>query len=151
MSNKGFTHAELRGWFREIEGEQFPDVLGIIPLKNAVLLPGGVLSITAGREKTLALPKKIDTKITPVGIATQRSPEMEDPQFEDLYDIGTVGRIIKIQRVDANSFLLIVHGLTRVKLDHFTRSDLYWEAAVSPVEELGQDTIEAREMSRAVK
>ncbi len=151
MSKSAKPQPELLAWFREIAEHEYPEELGIIPLRNAILLPGGVLPITAGRTKTLELLKAIDAKSTPVGIATQKSPEVEDPRFEDLHELGTVGRIIKIQQVSAETFRIIVHGLARFRIDRLVQSEPFWKARVSKPEEAGKDSIEARELVRAVK
>ncbi len=151
MSRIGKPQPELLAWFHQVSQDAFPRSLGIIPLRNAVLLPGGVLSITAGRPKTLALLRSIDPKTDPVGIATQKSPAVEDPGFADLHEFGTVGRIIKIQKVNADALLIIVHGLARFKLDSLVQLEPYWKAEISAVEETGKGGIEASELAKAVK
>ncbi len=151
MSKFEKPRPELLAWFREMAQGRFPPQLGIIPLRNAVLLPGGVLSITAGRPKTLALLRAIDPKTDPVGIATQKSPEVEDPGFEDLHELGTVGRIIKMQKVSSDAFLIIVHGLARFELDALIQREPYWVAGVSEVHETRKESIEAVELAKAVK
>lgn len=149
--SKSELKPELLAWFHEIKHESFPETLGIIPLRNAVLLPGGVLSITAGRSKTLALLHALDARTTPVGIVTQKSAETEDPGFDDLHRIGTIGRIIKIQKVNPEAFLIIVHGLARFTLEELVKQEPYWQAKVSPVEEPGKDAAVMKELSGAVK
>lgn len=126
---------ERIAWLQEFGQGAFPKELPVIPLRNAVLLPGGVLSITAGRPKTLALLKDLEPNVTPVGIVTQKSADVEDPTIYDMHDIGTVGRVIKVQRVNDEAFLIIVHGMARFKMEELIHAEPYWKARVSPVEE----------------
>lgn len=133
---------ERIAWLQEFGSGEFPRELPVIPLRNAVLLPGGVLSITAGRPKTLALLKDLEPGVTPVGIVTQKSAEVEDPTVFDMHEIGTVGRVIKIQRVNDEAFLIIVHGMARFKMEELLHTDPYWKAKVLPVEETGKKSVE---------
>lgn len=142
---------ERIAWLQEFDASEFPRELPVIPLRNAVLLPGGVLSITAGRPKTLALLKDLVPGETPVGIVTQKSAEVEDPSVFDMHDIGTVGRVIKIQRVNDEAFLIIVHGLARFRMDSLVHAEPYWKARVSPVEETNKGSVETEALVQNLK
>lgn len=142
---------ERIAWLQEFGQGAFPKELPVIPLRNAVLLPGGVLSITAGRPKTLALLKDLEPNVTPVGIVTQKSAEVEDPTIYDMHDIGTVGRVIKIQRVNDEAFLIIVHGMARFKMDELIHAEPYWKARVSPVEETNKGSVETEALTSNLK
>jgi len=50
-----------------------PDVLPILPLKNAILFPGVVLPITVGREQSIRLIREYNKKSKIIGTATQKS------------------------------------------------------------------------------
>lgn len=145
------SKSERNAWLAEIQAEKFPEELAIIPLRNAVLLPGGMLSITAGRPKTLALLKDLEHKSTPVGIVTQRSADVEDPTVADLHEVGTVARVVKVQRVNEEAFLIIVHGLVRFHLDGLLQTDPYWKASISPVVESGREGLEAEALTQSLK
>ena len=72
--------------------------LPLLPLRNGVFFPGGVITLNVGRPKSIALIKAADPTETLLAIVTQKDPEIEDPSEEDLYRIGTLARILKIQK-----------------------------------------------------
>lgn len=115
-----------------IEGQQS---LPLLPLRNGVFFPGGVISLNVGRQKSIALIKAADPTETMLAIITQRDPEIEDPQEADLYRVGTLARILKIQKTGRSTYSLMVQGVQRIELDRILSDDPYWVAEVTPVEE----------------
>src|SRR6478609_11830863 len=88
----------------ENESEQdknivIPDSLPILPLRNTVLFPGVVIPITVGRDKSISLIKDAYKSKSPIGVATQLDANVEDPEFGDLYQVGTVAQIMKMLRM----------------------------------------------------
>ena len=145
------SKSDLGNWLQELGARGFPEELPIIPLRNAVLLPGGTLSITAGRPKTLALLKELVPASTPVGIVTQKSADVEDPSLEDLHEIGTVARVVKVQRVNDDAFLIIVHGMVRFHMDELVQQEPFWRAKASQVVENEKETVETEALGQSLK
>lgn len=95
----------------------FPDILPILPLKNTVLFPGVVLPITVGRKKSLKLINDSYKKDKIIGTISQVDPNIEDPEFKDLYRIGTVAKIIKILEMPDDTTSIIIQGQKRFELN----------------------------------
>src|ERR687888_1673543 len=70
-----------------INKEDIPQVLPILPLRNSVFFPGGVLPLAVGRQKTIALIKDAVRDDQVIGVVTQRRAEEEDPGAQDLYSM----------------------------------------------------------------
>ena len=70
--------------------------LPVLPLRNMVLFPGVFLPITVGRKMTLRLVHEAEKKNLDIAVVCQKKAETEDPKFEDLHDIGTVARIVRV-------------------------------------------------------
>lgn len=109
--------------------------LPLLPLRNGVFFPGGVITLNVGRPKSIALIKAADPTETLLAIITQRDPEIEEPKEEDLYRVGTLARILKIQKTGRNTYSLMVQGIQRIVLETITSDDPYWIAEVRPVAE----------------
>ena len=56
-----------------------PGELPILPLRNSVFFPGGVLPLAVGRKKTIALIKEAVRDDSLIGVVSQRRAEDEDP------------------------------------------------------------------------
>ena len=94
-----------------------PDVLPILPLRNTVLFPGVVIPITVGREKSLRLVQEVYKKNKILGAIAQKDGNIEDPELEDLYEVGTVAQILKILEMPDGSTSVIIQGRKRFLLD----------------------------------
>src|SRR2546430_10562078 len=70
-----------------INKEDIPQVLPILPLRNSVFFPGGVLPLAVGRQKTIALIKDPVRDDQVIGVVTQRKAEEEDPGAADRHPV----------------------------------------------------------------
>ncbi len=116
----------------EIKNQQ---TLPLLPLRNGVFFPGGVITLNVGRSKSIDLIKSATPSETLLAIVTQRDPEIEDPEEEDLYRVGTLARILKLQQTGRSTFSLMVQGIQRLVLDKLVSKEPYWMADVTLVEE----------------
>src|SRR5574342_477673 len=78
------TVAPVMGPPAFINKEDIPQALPILPLRNSVFFPGGVLPLAVGRQKTIALIKDAVRDDQVIGVVTQRKAEEEDPGAADL-------------------------------------------------------------------
>jgi Lon protease-like protein len=115
--------------------EDMPAVLPILPLRNSVFFPGGVLPLAIGRQKTIALLKDAIRDDQIIGVVTQRRAEEEDPGSSDLYLIGTVARIVKLMKMGEDNYSLVVQGLARVRVLELVQQSPYLKARVEAVED----------------
>src|SRR6187397_730925 len=117
-----------------------PDELPILPLRDTVLYPNSFMPLAVARESSVKL---IDDAITAgklVGVFTQRDAGVEEPQKDDLYEVGTASHIHKMFKLPDGSLRLIVQGLARVTLDEVTETRPYLRARVSPATEVFDDS-----------
>lgn len=79
------------------------DELPLIPLRNMVLFPGVVLPVSVGRTKTLRLIRSAFNNNEEILVATQKDARKEEPELNDLYEIGTIAKIIRILEMPDNT------------------------------------------------
>jgi len=118
----------------EMNQEKTPDELSILPLKNTVLFPGVVIPITVGRDKSIKLVQDANRGNKTIGVISQKDNKIEDPIQEQLYEIGTIARILKIFRMPDGNTTVIIQGKKRFKLLEVTAFDPYLKALISPYE-----------------
>ncbi|MHC4345017.1 MAG: LON peptidase substrate-binding domain-containing protein, partial [Planctomycetota bacterium] len=58
-----------------------PDVIGILPIRNAVAFPGTVTPLAIGRERSRRLLEATKPNESIIGLVTQRDPETDKPDF----------------------------------------------------------------------
>src|ERR671923_247519 len=118
-----------------INKEDIPQVLPILPLRNSVFFPGGVLPLAVGRQKTIALIKDAVRDDQVIGVVTQRKAEEEDPGAEDLHKMGTVARIVKLLKMGEDNYSLVVQGLARFRVVELVQEHPYLKARIEAVED----------------
>ncbi len=119
-----------------------PAELPILPLRGTVAYPDLVIPLVVGRDRSIRLIDEAMAKDRMIGILTQRNAEIEDPDEEDLYTLGTVASIMKMVKMVDGSQRIVVQGLCRFKLIEFTSKEPHLEAKVLPIFEEYQRDIE---------
>jgi Lon protease-like protein len=107
------------------EDEIFPDSLPILPLKNTVLFPGIVTPITIGRDKSIRAVQKAYEDNRLIGVLSQKDVKIESPSARDLYQTGTVARILKLLKMPDGSTTAILQGRKRFHLESMVSEDPY--------------------------
>lgn len=116
------------------QDEVFPDTLPILPLKNTVLFPGIVTPITIGRDKSIRAVQRAYDNGRFIGVLSQRDMKFEAPGPNDLHDIGTVARILKLLKMPDGSTTAILQGRKRFKLVRMVTEDPYMEGEIKVLE-----------------
>ena len=89
------------------------ETLPVLPLRNAVLFPAAVVPINVGRARSVRLVEELaHTEVRLIAVVTQRTPETEDPGEADLYSVGTVARIVKVIKLGASNYSVLLQGIT---------------------------------------
>lgn len=121
---------------QNMDSEEIPDVLSILPLRNTVLFPGVVIPITVGRDKSIKLIKEAYKGTRIIGVVSQKDQAIEDPDFEQLNKIGTVAYIIKMLRMPDGSTTVIIQGKKRFELNEILQTEPYIKASITPFAEV---------------
>jgi len=114
----------------EMEKEETPESLPILPLRNTVLFPGVVIPITVGRDKSISLIQDANKGDKIIGVISQTDDTVEDPNKEQLFEVGTVARILKIFKMPDGNTTAIIQGKKRFKLNEITEFEPYIRATV---------------------
>jgi ATP-dependent Lon protease len=70
-----------------------------------------------------------------VGIVSQRDADVDEPGFEDIYDVGTVARVVKVIRISASNYSVVLHGLSRLRIAAKVGLEPYMRAKVRRIAE----------------
>ena len=123
----------------EINNENLPEVLPILPLRNTVLFPGVVIPITAGRDKSIQLLKDANNGSKTIGVVSQKEEEVENPSIKDINKIGVVARILRVLKMPDGNTTVILQGKKRFKIADVVTEDPYLSAKITEVPEARPD------------
>ena len=90
----------------EMNNEELPNSLPILPLRNTVLFPGVVIPISAGRDKSIKLINDANAGNKIIGVVAQKNEEDEDPTKNDIYTVGTVAKILRVLKMPDGNITL---------------------------------------------
>jgi ATP-dependent Lon protease len=120
-----------------------PESLPILPLRGLVVYPQTLVPLTIGQPRSIRLVDDVVSGARMIGLVTSKNPELENPNPEDLYPVGTVGIVHRLFRAQDGTIRLLVQGVTRFKLLEFTQTEPYLQATI---EKLPEETIEGLEI-----
>ena len=100
----------------KVSPDQLPDLIPVLALRNAVLFPGTVYPITIGREKSINLIEDAEKRNLFIGAVPQNDLSVEDPGKDDLYQYGTVAKIVKTLEMPDGTITAILQGYSRFEV-----------------------------------
>jgi ATP-dependent Lon protease len=123
--------------------------IAILPLRNSVLLPMSVVPINVGRPRSVRLVEEFsDDEQTVVGVIAQRDPDVVEPTFDDLYEVGTLARVVKVIRLGQANYSVVLNGLGRFRVLRPVGLEPYMRAEI---ERLRPPRIEGEELEALAK
>ena len=139
--------ADIEGDFKDLIDFETPDEVPILPVRNLVLFPGVVSPILIGRDSSMTLVKRAESKKSIIGIVCQRDPEVEHPGFDDLYEYGVFAKVVKQLNLPNGSVTAIIQGLGRLRLKSIVGTKPYLVGQVEPASEVAFWLIVATSLS----
>jgi len=124
---------------QEMNNEELPETLPILPLRNTVLFPGVVIPITAGRDKSIHLIKDANNGPKVIGVVSQKDETVENPGIKDINTLGTVARILRVLQMPDGNTTVIIQGKKRFEISEVLTEEPYMMATVSQVRETRPD------------
>jgi ATP-dependent Lon protease len=114
----------------EEEKGNLPNELPIIVLRNTVLYPNVVLPITVAREKSIKAVTEAQASGKWIGVVAQKDGNNEDPLPDDIYQVGTLAKIVKQIKMPDGNITVFIMGKIRFKVESFSQIDPYYTAQV---------------------
>jgi ATP-dependent Lon protease len=122
---------------RQMELDQMPEVVPLLPVRNLVLFPLSIVPVTVGREGSRKLLEEaIRSEGRLFGVLTQRDPDVEEPQEIDLYSVGSLATASKQIRVKDNHLAVVVQGLQRFRVVEIIQNRPYLLGRVQYLEDI---------------
>ena len=128
---------------------EIPQQLPLVPLRDVVLLPGAVVPLLVGRERSVRSLELASDADKLLAVTVQLKPETTDPSAKDLRDIGTVARIHQMLRLPDGTTKILVEGLHRIRINSFVEATDHLAAVIELVEaEAASDPTELEALLR---
>jgi ATP-dependent Lon protease len=119
----------------EMNNEELPNSIAILPLRNTVLFPGVVIPITAGRDKSIKLINDANAAGKIIGVVAQKNENTEDPKRDDIHNVGTIARILRVLKMPDGNITVILQGKKRFEIEKVISEEPYLSAIIKEVPE----------------
>ena len=130
------------GFEEDVSGIHIPAELPILPLRGVVVFPSAIAPLLISRGASLKLVEDALNGDRILGLVAQKNAESESPGTDGLYSRGTAGRILKMLKYPDGSVRILVQGLRRIEIQHYTRREPYFVAQVRLLNEVHEPSKE---------
>ena len=120
----------------EQEKNTIPHELPIVVLRNTVLFPNVVLPITVARDKSVKAIAEAQKGDKWIGVVAQKESGNDDPMPDDVYQVGTLAKVVKQIKMPDGNITIFIMGRMRFRIEDFTQVDPYFKAQVKYLEDV---------------
>ena len=135
----------------ELSNRSIPDILPILPLRNAVIYPFLSMPVAVSRPESMKLIEETLSGQKLFGVVAQKSTEVEDPRIDEMYEVGTVVKLLKIIRTPEGEMYVLVQGVSRMKTLSFIQERPYYIATIETLQDDEEEDANDKELIATVK
>ncbi len=133
--------------------ETIPETMPLMPVRDVVIFTDMLLPLFVGRRQTVRAVEEAVSKDGFLMLATQKDPNSENPGPNDIYAMGTIGRVLKMLKLPDGRVKALVQGISKAKITGYVKVKPWYRVKVEVLKEDRQqepDT-ETQAMMRAVR
>jgi ATP-dependent Lon protease len=104
---------------------EIPSTLPVLPLKETVIFPQSVSPLAIGQERSVRVVDDVLEGERMLALVTVKGEDVEQPGWDDLYEIGTAAVVHKMIRVPDGTLRILVQGLSRIQLERRAQDEPY--------------------------
>jgi ATP-dependent Lon protease len=114
---------------------QIPSVLPVLPLRDIVIYPFMIVPLFVSRDRSIKAIEEALADNRMILLVSQKDVNKEEPNQEDLYEVGTVAIIMRMLKLPDGRIRILIQGLSRCRVDKVNPTGDYIKANVTPVSE----------------
>jgi ATP-dependent Lon protease len=122
-----------------MDSQQMTDatiLIPVLPLRDVVVYPHMVIPLFVGRERSIEALDAAMKDNKQILLVAQREAEIDEPEFTDLYQIGTLANILQLLKLPDGTVKVLVEGSQRSKVLSYEETGSFFSASVSPLDEV---------------
>ncbi len=127
-----------------------PVQLPMLPLRDIVIFPHMVAPLFVGRAPSIGALEKATEADKLIFLVSQIDPKVDSPSEEDIYRIGTIGKVVQLLKLPDGTVKVLVEGIRRAQMSEFLPGDDLLQAIVEPLPEAVTTSPEMDAVIRAI-
>ena len=127
---------------------QSPSILPVLPIRGQVIYPSMMIPLFVGREKSVRALKEAWDKDRQILLVSQRSVDVDEPQPDDLYQVGTLCQAMHMLNLPDGTIRVVVQGLERMHVQEYLQTDPFYLVRAFMLPEVEQHSAEIEGLMR---
>ncbi|HSN23618.1 MAG TPA: LON peptidase substrate-binding domain-containing protein, partial [Methylomicrobium sp.] len=108
-------------------------LIPVLPLRDVVVYPHMVIPLFVGRERSIDALDAAMKDNKQILLVAQREAEVDEPDFDDLYQVGTLANILQLLKLPDGTVKVLVEGSERTQVLSYHETGSYYSASVSSI------------------
>ncbi len=125
-------------------------VYPVLPLRDIVVFPRMIVPLFVGRDKSIKALYDIMDEDKNILLVSQKDATTEDPNIDEIYDVGTVCSILQLLRLPDGTVKILAEGIKRAKILKSTGKEEFLEVYAEDIIEKDNESEETEALSRSV-
>ncbi len=120
MSEEELTETIVEG---QVEDQDERSGIPVLPLRDVVVYPHMVIPLFVGRDRSIVALDRAMSAGKRILLVAQRAADLDDPQPNDLYEVGTLATILQLLKLPDGTVKVLVEGGERALIDRIAVGD----------------------------
>ena len=124
------------------------NLIPVLPLRDVVVYPHMVIPLFVGRERSIDALDAAMKDNKQVLLVAQKEAEVDEPEFTDLYEVGTLANILQLLKLPDGTVKVLVEGGERSRVLRYQETGSFYSAVVEKIDDIfnlteqGQDVLQ---------
>ena len=122
----------------------------VLPLRDIVVFPHMIVPLFVGRAKSVKALEAVMKDDRQILLASQKDAAEDEPNEADIYRIGSLANVLQLLKLPDGTVKVLVEGRQRAEIAEFVENEDFFEAAIRPIPETGEDNETVAALSRSL-
>jgi len=132
---------------------ELPTTLPLLPVRDVVVFSDMLLPLFIGRDKSVRAVEEAVSKDGYLFLAAQKDPAIEDPDTDEIFNTGTVSRVLRILKLPDGRVKALVQGLAKARISKYVRKRSLYRVKIEllPESQIEEVDLELEALMRNVQ
>ena len=121
----------------------------VLPLRDIVVFPHMIVPLFVGREKSVRALEDVMKEDKQILLVTQRNASQDDPNPDEIYDVGTIGTVLQLLKLPDGTVKVLVEGVRRARIVRYADNQDFFQAQVESLDDVASEAQEVEALGRA--
>lgn len=122
----------------------------LLPLRDVVIFPYMMVPLFVGREKSISALEEAMRLGEEIFLSAQKQAKVNDPEEADIYEVGTVAKIVQILKLPDGTVRVLVEGIQRARITSYEQNTPFFLVKIEMLGDTAMDKLQLKALRRSV-